>query len=183
MLTEDIEGLLDTEFDEFDEFDELAELDLGEASRRNKGRRPPPLRTPQHGNSTVKPPPSGYASKAELEATARKLDGRIGMLSNSVKSLDRRTVSTEREVTALSAALRKEIVLRKRETAELRKSVDESRQIAMILPLVSGGNDKLSKLMPMLMYGGMLGGSSSSTPGDSNGSMMTMMMVMAMSTL
>lgn len=182
MLTEDIEGVLDTEFDEYDEFDELAELDLGEASRR-KGRRRAPLRTPQHGNVTVKPPQSGYASKAELDATARRLDGRIGVLSNSVKSLDRRTVSTEREVVAVSAALRKEIVLRKKETADLRRSVDESRQIAMILPLVSGGNDKLSKLMPMLMYGGMLGGSSSTGTGDANGSMMTMMMVMAMSQL
>lgn len=183
MLTEDIEGLLDTEFDEFDEFDELAELDLGEASRRRRGRRMPPLRTPQQGNVTIKAPPSGHASKAELEATARRLDGRIGVLSNSVKSLDRRTISTEREVTALSGALKKEIMLRKKETAELRRSMDESRQIAMILPLIGGGTDKLSKIMPVLMYGGMLGNSPTSNATDSNGSMMTMMMVMAMSQL
>lgn len=173
----DLEALLesDTEYDEFDE-----------AVRGGRGgRRPSPLRLPPRGNATVQPVAHGMATKAELDATARRLDDRIATVSTSVKTLDGRTHATNRELGSVSTALRREIARRKTETADLRKSVDESRQIAMIMPLIGGGTDSFSKMLPIMMYGGMLGGgsgSSTTSGSDSNNSMMmTMMMAMIMS--
>jgi hypothetical protein len=76
--------------------------------------------------------------------------------------------------------LRKEIALRKKETGDLKKGLDESRQIAMIMPLLGGGDDKFSKMLPVLLYGGMLGGGTGTTGTGDNSMMMTMMMVMAL---
>ena len=122
-----------------------------------------------------RPSPGGYATKAELGATAKRLDDRIHTVSASLKSLDTRARGVEREVGAIGNALRKEIALRKKETADLKRGMEESRQIAMMLPLIGGGNDKFSKMLPILLYGGGLGGTSVS--GDSNNSMMTTMMM------
>lgn len=172
MFESDIESF-DTEFDtEFEEFD------FSEASRRPRSPSRP-LRTPPRGNAVVAQARQGYALKAELDATARRLDDRIATISGSVTTLDRRSHSLERETNALGGALRKEIVLRKKETAELKRNLDESRQIAMILPMLGGGTDNFSKMLPVLLYGGMLGNSGSGA--DSNTQMMTtMMMVLAL---
>ncbi len=174
MLESDFESLFGESDFEFDE------ADFGEAARG--GRRPPtrPLPTPPHGNAAVNTPAPGYATKAELTATANRLDGRIATVGESVRTLDRRTHSLEREASAISSALKKEIAVRKRETGELKKGLDESRQIAMIMPLLGGGNDKLSKMLPLLMYGGMMGNSDSSSSDSNNSMMMTMMMVLAL---
>lgn len=171
----DLESLLesDTEFDEFDE-----------AVRGSRGGgRPSPLRLPPRGNATVQQPAHGMATKAELDATARRLDDRIATVSGSVKTLDVRTHATNRELGSVSTALRREIARRKTETADLRKSVDESRQIAMILPLIGGGTDSFSKMLPIMLYGGMLGGTGSTGTGtsDNNSMMMTMMLALIMS--
>ena len=182
-----IESAFESDFESlFDEDFEYDEFDPGEYDERARRKRPisfrPSLRTPPQGNATVQPQKSGYATKAELDATAKKLDGRIATNSTAIKTLDRRTHSAERELNSVSGALKKEIALRKKETGDLRKGLDESRQIAMLMPLLGGGDDKFSKMLPVLMYGGMLGGGTgSSASGDSNNSMMmTMMMVMAM---
>lgn len=183
----DFEGLIESDF-EFDEFDEAGEFD--ESDERFRRRRVgsaaggfrPGLRLPPRGNATVRPSRGGYATKAELDATAKKLDGRIATNSTAIKTLDGRSRSTEREVGSVSAALKKEITIRKKETADLKKGLDESRQIAMIMPLLGGGDDSFSRMLPMLMYGGMLGGSGGSSGGDSgnNSMMMTMMMLIAL---
>lgn len=176
----DFEGLIESDF-EFDEFDESDESDERARRRRIGGMFRPGLKLPPRGNITVVPPKSGYATKADLDATARRLDGRIATNSTAIKTLDGRTRSTEREVGGVSAALKKEIAFRKKETADLKKGLDESRQIAMIMPLLGGGDDKFSKMLPVLLYGGMLGGGSGTTgSGDNNSMMMTMMMVMAL---
>lgn len=175
----DFEGLVESDF-EYDEAD--FEYDERAPRRTNPRGFRPNLKLPPRGNATVQPPKHGFATKAELDATARKLDGRIATNATAIKTLDGRTRSTERELGSASAALKKEIALRKKETADLRKGLDESRQIAMIMPLLGGGDDKFSKMLPVLLYGGMLGNSSSTGTGSDNNSMMTtMMMVMALS--
>jgi hypothetical protein len=175
----DFEGLFESDF-EFDEFDE------GESDERVLRRRPggafrPSLRLPPRGNATVQPPKSGFATKAELDATAKRLDGRIATNATAIKTLDGRTRAAEREVGSISTALKKEIAIRKKETTDLKKGLDESRQIAMIMPLLGGGDDKFSKMLPVLLYGGMLGGSGTAGGSGDNNMMMTMMMVMALS--
>ncbi|MBN8500727.1 MAG: hypothetical protein J0M19_06215 [Sphingomonadales bacterium] len=176
----DFEGLVESDF-------ENDESDFGEAVRR---RRPlfnaprPGLRLPRHGNPTVSAPRGGVATKAELDATAKRLDDRIATSSAAIKALDGRTAATERELSGTGAALRKEIAIRKKETVGLKKEIDESRQIAMLMPLLGGGTDPVSKMLPFLLYSGMgssssgLGGSSES--GGGNNMMMLMMMMIAM---
>lgn len=184
----DFEGLIesDFEFDNEDYGEDFGES-FDEAARPKFRPRPPRggarpgLKLPPRGNAVPRPAPGGFATKAELSATAKRLDDRIHATSAALKTVDTRARAVEREVGTMGAALRKEIALRKRENAELKKGLDESRQIAMILPLIGGGTDKFSKMLPILLYGGGLGGSLGSG-GDSNNNMTTtMMMAIALS--
>lgn len=178
----------ETDFEDLGEHDfESDEFDTGESVRRRRPLRNafrPGIRLPQHGNPTVSAPRGGVATKAELDATAKKLDDRIATSSAAIKALDGRTAATERELSSASGALRKEIAVRKKETGNLKKEIDESRQLAMLMPLISGGTDPVSKMLPFMLYGG-IGGSSgglggSSESGGGNNMMMMMMMMIAM---
>lgn len=180
--------MLDIEFDT--EFEELVESDFeydGEATwdeaarRKGRGFTPRPgVKLPARGNAVPRKPGSGVATRAELEATAKRLDDRIHTSAAAIKTLETRSRGVEREVGTMGSALRKEIALRKKETTDLKKGLDESRQMAMIMPLLGGGDDKFSKMLPVLLYGGMLGGSSGSSADSNNSMMMTMMMVLAL---
>ncbi|MDH4746251.1 hypothetical protein OMP43_19675 [Sphingomonas sp. CBMAI 2297] len=183
----DFEGLVesDFEFDTEDYGEDYGEA-FDEAARPRFGARPgrggrPGIKLPPRGNAVPRAVPGGFATKAELAATAKRLDDRIHTTSAALKAVDTRARAAEREIGSMGQALRKEIALRKKETAELKKGLDESRQIAMILPLIGGGNDKFSKMLPVLLYGGALGGSSTSASDGNNGVMTTMMMAIALS--
>lgn len=183
----DFEGLIESDF-EFDNedygedfgesFDEAARPKF--RPRQVRGGRPG-IKLPPRGNAVPRPAPGGFATKAELNATAKRLDDRIHATSAALKTIDNRARTVEREVGTMGNALRKEIALRKKENAELKKGLDESRQIAMILPLIGGGNDKFSKMLPILLYGGGLGGSLGSGGDSNNGMTTTMMMAIALS--
>ena len=187
----DFETLIESdESDEFDEFDEYAfgEFDEARAPGRRRGRGPsrPPVKTPPRGNATVRPPRGGVATKAELDATAKKLDARIATASAAIKTLDGRARSLESQVGQASDALKKEIALRKKSTGDLKQGLDESRQLAMLVPLLTAGaapDDKFAKVLPILLYSGALGGGSSSSTGggsDNNNSMMMMALAMTL---
>ncbi|MFV0645741.1 MAG: hypothetical protein ACK5NN_14825 [Sphingomonadaceae bacterium] len=175
------------DFGQFNEFD-FSEFDFGEFDfseddserRRRRPRRRRRLRTARRGNPTVKAPQRGYASKAELDATAKRLDGRIATNANAIKSLDGRTRATEVEIGKVGASLRKEIAIRKKQTNEIKKGLDESRQIAMMMPIISSmskGDDKMTMMLPIMMYSGAFGGSSGSG-GDANSNAMMMPLMM-----
>lgn len=182
----DFETLLESdESDEFDEYDEYAfgEFDEARAPSRGRGRRPnrPPVKTPPRGNATVKPPRGGVATKAELDATAKKLDARIATASAAIKTIDGRARSLESQYGQVSDALKKEIALRKKSTDGLKQGLDESRQLAMLVPLLTAGagpDDKFAKVLPILLYSGALSGGSQ--PGGGSDSNSTMMMALAM---
>ena len=183
LFESDFESLIESDFESDFEYDEYDEWDERAPRRKKPTSFRPGLKTAPRGNATVRAPKSGFATKAELDATAKKLDGRIATNATAIKTLDRRTQTAEREVSSMGNALRKEIALRKKETGELRKGLDESRQIAMLMPLLGGGGegDKLTKMLPVMMYGGMLGGGTGSSTSSDNNMMMTMMMVLALS--
>jgi hypothetical protein len=177
------------EFDEFDveSFDEFdVESDWSERAKPRPGQPPRRLKTPPRGNAAVKPPRSGFATKAELDATAKKLDARIAVNSGAVKALDARTRASEASTAKMGDALRKEIALRKKETGELKRGLDESRQLAMIVPILTAGaapDDKFAKILPIMLYSGALGGSGGGLGGstaDGNNSMMMMAMAMTL---
>lgn len=188
------ESTFDTEFEELVEYDGEfdGEADWGEAMwdeaapRRGRKFMPPRpgVKLPPRGNVVPKHAGPGFATKREVEEIAKRLDGRIHTSAAAIKTLETRSRSVEREVGTMGGALRKEIALRKKETAELKKGLDESRQIAMILPLLAPSNpggkeDKFTKLLPVLLYGGMLGGGGGfgTSTTDSNSSMLTTMMM------
>jgi len=176
----DFEDLVESD-NEFDTEDYSEGYDEAAPSRFRPRPGRPSIKLPPRGNPMLKVPPHGHATKAELEALGRQLNGRIQTSAAAIKALDGRARHAERELGGMGAALKKEIALRKKETADLKKGLDESRQIAMILPLIGGGNDKFSKLLPVLLYSGAFGGSTGSSGDSSNNNMMmTMMMVVAL---
>jgi hypothetical protein len=171
------ELLEDVESDEA--YDEAFESD--EAVRR-RGRPMPRPRVPtaKRGNPVPQPVAGGYATKAELNATAQRLDARIATNSKAITTVDGRTRAIESETHRLRASLKHEVAERIKATDALKKGLDESRQMAMILPLLSttdtttvagtpnvviDNGDQMSKLLPILMLSGGFGGSSGSGGG------------------
>jgi hypothetical protein len=199
---EDFGELLDdTESDEsFVAFEsDEADFESDERARRAGRGRPAPRRVPTagRGNTVPRPNPQGFATKAELQQTAARIDAKIAVNSKAVQTLDGRVRAVVAENGRIGAALAKEIRERKTVTEALRKSIDEQRQIAMLLPLLStyekrsvGGvdnvlidsGDKLSSLLPILLMSGGFGGSGASGGGLMGGdnSMATMAMVIAL---
>lgn len=177
----DFEDVLEHDYESDFEYDE----GLWDEAAKVKPRSFRPLKTAPKGSPTVIAPRPGFATKAELDATAKKLDARIATTTDSVKQLDGRTRTMEAESAKMGTALKKEIEVRKRQTTELRKGLDESRQLAMIVPLITAGadpNDKFTKLLPVLLYSGAFGGGGSSGLGGSdNQGMMLAMMAIALS--
>ena len=179
----DFESFLESD-PEFDEYDEFAFGEYDEAAPfrgRGRARGPsrPPVKTPPRGNASVRPPRGGFATKAELDATAKKLDDRIATNSAAIKTIEGRSRATESELATVGGALKKEIALRKKETTELKRGLDESRQLAMIVPILTAGagpDDKFAKVLPILLYSGALGtGGGTSTGGATDNNSMMMM--------
>jgi hypothetical protein len=196
LVREADEGIEGDELYEADEHDEA-----DEAARRPRGRLRPPIRTPQRGGNLPAARPSGFATKADLAATANKLDAKIGMVSTGLKALDGRVRGLDSEQGRLRSSLSAES--KKREA--LVGQVNNLQQLSMLLPLLStqktvamtdnNGNtvngvvdngDQFSRILPMLLFssagssgqpgsgGGMFGG------GGDNSSMMMLALVMAM---
>ena len=174
----------ETDFEDFVESDFEYDGEAWDeaAPRRNFAPRAG-VKLPPRGNVIPRRAAQGYATKADLEATAKRLDDRIHTSAAAIKTIETRSRGVEREVGTIGAALKKEIALRKKENAELKSRADQAAQIAMILPLLGGGDDSFSRLLPSMLYGGMFGGSGGlgGSSGDSNSSMLsTMMMVIAL---
>ncbi|MBX9797456.1 hypothetical protein [Sphingomonas sp.] len=176
---ENIENL-----ESWDSFDSSEAGESFESSERNRRRNWRPVPTPRVGNPVPRPASQGWATKAELQATAQRLDARIATNARAIRTLDGRTRTLETEAGRLRAELRREVTERRNVTDALRRGLDESRQIAMLIPLLSstttqtvGGvdnvvvdsGDQLSKVLPILLLSGGFGGSSGTT-GTSGGS-------------
>ncbi len=172
------------EWDESDESDERAR-------RRGRAR---PVRTAKAGGAVPKRPPSGFATKAELAASASTLDKKIATNSEAIK-----TVNTK--IADLSAQVAKN-------SKNLGGRLNEMGQMSMLLPLLTmpqtrtaSGNvtntnivandrivvdsgDTLTRLLPVLLMSGSMGGGSGSSGGGmfggDNSALMMVAMVMAM---
>lgn len=187
----ELEELLES--DEFYEYDESDEFD--EARRRTPLRRRPPVRTAKRGGAVPQRPAAGFATKAELTATANRLDARIATNSTAIKTVDGR-VST---LTSENAKLRADL-------SKLQGGINDVRNMSMLMPMLSsqktvttteaiGGippgskvvvdsGDSFSKMLPLLMFSGTFGGSSGSSGsggmfGGDGGGMMMMALIMA----
>lgn len=185
------------------EADEADESD--EAARRPRRLRAP-IRTPQRGGNVPARPQPGFATRAELVATANRLDGKIGVISTGVKAMDGRIRTIDSEQGRLRSALSAET--KKREA--LMNQVNSLQQMSMLLPLLtqtdtttlkdsSGSNlqidgkdanfvvDKdstMARILPMLLFSstgsGGDGQSGSGMFGGDNNSMMMLAMAMTL---
>ena len=185
------------ESDESDESFEYDEYESDERIRRRPRLPRPPLPTARRGNAVARKAPPGFATKGELQATANKLDARIATNSKAIQAADKRLRANEADTGRIGTALRKEITERKAATDQLKKGLDESRQLAMLLPLLNPSktvqiqtsegtkkvlvesDDKFSKILPILLLSGGLGGSSGGGGlggGDNNMLMMVALM-------
>lgn len=186
-LLEDIES---------DEADEMFENDEA-APRRGRGNRWGKVPTARKGNPVPQRVAQGYATKADLQATAQRLDARIATNSKAIATVDGRVRAVEGESAKIRAALKKELHERKLATDALKKGLDDQRQLALLLALLStqdtvvmnGQNvvvdngDQFSKLLPIMLMTGGLGGSSTGGGGlfgGDGGNLGTLAMVMAL---
>ena len=192
-------------FTELGELLEHDEADWSEYDERvgpqGRPRQNRPLPKPPHGNPVPSQPQAGYATKSELQATASRLDGRIATNSKAISTLESRTGSLASDHARLSMHVKREIAERKTVTDGLKKGLDEARQMAILLPLLSsqetktvGGvenvvidsGDSFSKILPILLLSGGFGGSSTTGGGGlfgggGDGGIATLAIVMALS--
>jgi|GEM_PF-2437086 len=172
----------DIEADEADEF--FYEADEAAARRRPTPPRPGRIPTAKRGNPVPQKVAAGYATKAELQATAQRLDGRIAINSKAITGVDGRVRGVEAETGKMKVVLAREVRERKAATEALKKSLDEQRQLSMLLPLLStqetttigdvenvviDSGDSLSRVLPILLMSGGLGGSAGGGGGGGAG--------------
>lgn len=166
---------------ESDEFYESDESDESDEARRRGGRtRRPPVRTAKRGGAVPQRPAAGFATKAELSATANRLDARIATNSTAIKTVEGRANSIAADVAKLRT-----------DTGKSQGSINDVRNMSMLMPLLSTqktvtleesvGNipagskvvidsgDSFTKVLPLLLFSGGFGGSSSSGGGSSGG--------------
>jgi hypothetical protein len=179
-----------------DEFEPGEDQDAEAARRRPRFRGP--IRTPQRGGAVPPRPAAGFATRAELTATANRLDAKIGQVSTGIKALDGRVRTLDSEQSKLRTALAAET--KKREA--LVGQVNNLQQMSMRMPLLTSqdtvtttlngtsqnvvvdNGDSLARALPILMFAGSgtntgQSGSSGGMFGDNN-AMMMVALVMAM---
>lgn len=136
MYTEDLDSLLDSfEYDESDE----------RVGRRGGRRGQAPLRTPSPQSSFQPRPSSNGVTQAQLQAAVRTLDGKITTLAGNVKTLETRTGSVAAEQDRLGAALRREVEERKKATDATRRDLQQTKTLAVLLPLISQKTEDVTK--------------------------------------
>jgi hypothetical protein len=161
-----------SEVDEFDEFDERA--------RRAIRRRFPALPVPRPGNILSAAPSTRPVTRAEFTNATRKLDEKISVNSRAIKTVEGRVNAVADANTRQNKAI-----------ATLQSDVKSVREISMLLPLLSSqktaeladgtevlvpSDDNFSKLLPLLLLSGGLGGTGGASGGDANSGLGGMML-------
>jgi uncharacterized small protein (DUF1192 family) len=192
---------------ESDESDEAElyefESDESDEAARPRGRRMGgPIRTPGRGNNVPTRPQQGFATRTELMATAKRIDDKIATLSTGVKALDGRVRTIDTDIGKLRADLKKESAAR----SNINGQLNNVMQMSMLLPLLStqttrkvstangelkaddkvvvDSGDSFTKILPILLMSGGLGGGAQSPQqggafGGDNGMMMALVVAMA----
>jgi hypothetical protein len=201
MFNEAAFETLESYGDSFESGESFESGDSFEFSERGRGRGRP-LPRPKQGNAAAQTPAAGYATKAELEATANRLDGRIAINTKAIAEVNGRVSSLGAAHNKLERNVKYEITERKKVTDELKTSIENMKMAVMLTPLISAPSSKtvtlkdgtdakvlvddgdtFKMILPMMMMNGGFGGASSGSSGgsSSNDMMMPMMMMLAMS--
>lgn len=190
-------------YETLESFGESADAwDSSESAERFGRHRNRTVPRPNQGNAAVQTPQAGYATKAELEATANRLDGRIAVNTKAIDEVNGKVNGLGTSHNRLEANTKRGFTETKATTDKLGKQVESVKMAAMLLPLIStpktkeitigtdGTSEKVKVLIDdgdnfkmilpmMLMMGGGFGGQDSS--GSSSNDMMLPMMLIAMS--
>jgi len=120
---DELEGLLD-------------DVDFGEFEERV---RRSSVRTPSSRSSFQARQAPTPASQGQVQAAARNLDVKIETLSTAVKALESKTNALAAESEKTRAAVRKEITDRRKTDDATRADVQQTKMLAVLLPLLSQG--------------------------------------------
>jgi hypothetical protein len=181
---DELEGLLD-DVDDFGEFEERV--------RRSS------VRTPSGRSSFQARQAPTAASQTQVQAAARNLDVKIETLSAAVKAVESRTNALAAESEKTRAALRKEIMDRRKTGDVTRNDLQQTKMLAVLLPLLTQGetvtvqddsgkefkvatqsDSQLGSLLPFLLLFGTGSGYGS---GDSKGGLGDPIMLILLLTL
>lgn len=190
----DDEDFLGEDFDDEDFDDELAELleddDEARRRRRRRSRRRRPVRTGRgRGYYRPRTQPGKTVSQGQLQASLTRVQKDVRANAAAIKTVNRRVDGVSAEQGRQAAALKKEVVARKKETDKLKNNL----QLATLLPMLSSGStvtvtedikgtapadggaapilipkdtklqkaaDSFSSMLPLLLLGDGLGGDS-----------------------
>ncbi|HEY0779121.1 MAG TPA: hypothetical protein VGD56_14215 [Gemmatirosa sp.] len=155
------------EVDEMDENDEQDESAFSEAARRNGGAQRTPVRTAPRQTAYRPRPNNDFVTQAQLQAALARVSSQVATNSAAIKTVDSRVRGVAAEQTRITAALRKEVAERKTQEDLIRKDIQATKELAVLLPLIAPENP----LIGLLALGGtsLLGGTSTS-PTDTSSS-------------
>jgi hypothetical protein len=178
----------------WDSFDSHEFTELGERFRPRG--RPRNVPRPRQGNAAVNAPQGGYATKAELEATANRLDGRIAVNTKAIDDVNGKVNALGTAHNRLEANTKRGFTTTKATTDKLSKNVENVKMAAMLMPLLTSpktrditvvnptdatktetvkvmvdDGDTFRTIAPMFLLNGGFGG------GDSSGGSMSEMMI------
>ncbi|WP_242138814.1 MULTISPECIES: hypothetical protein [unclassified Sphingomonas] len=153
-----------------------------------------PLQRPKFGNAVAKSVANGYATKAELTATANRLDARIAVNTKGIASLESGLKSLGAAHNRLEHTVKKEIEERKQVTDGLRQSIENMKMAVMLTPVISApktvlmngekvmvdSGDNFSTLLPMLLLSGSFGPQPAGGTAQSSNDMMMPLLILAM---
>lgn len=156
---------------------EFAYPEYQEAGGWAEARKPQPVRMPPRQSSYKSRPPAGgttnYVTEARLAAALARVDQKIGITTNAVKTVDGRVRNVISEQGRQAVALRKEIADRKKDADKLRADLKSTRELGALIGLIApSGGTGIARFAPLLylLPPETLSGSSSS--GSSSGGLL-----------
>lgn len=160
----------DSEYSEgpYDSFPEWSEAGWGEAKRKGG----PPVR-PSGGRNAYSPPKSGSdrpVTQSQLKEALGKVSQQISLNSTAIKTVDGRVRGVSDDQKKLGAFVRKETADRKKEMENVRRDLQQTKELSAILPMITHNmTGPIATLAPLLhlMPGDVLGGAVSGASASS----------------
>lgn len=126
---------------------------------------------------------STAVTQAQLQLALARVSSQIGTNSTAIKTLDGRVRGVSREQERATAALRKEVVERKKHQEALSKEIQSTRELAAILPIIAKDNPMLGLLLMGGGGGSLFGGTGGTSDSTSNSTSNLVMMALVMGPL
>jgi hypothetical protein len=110
--------------------------DLSRSMRQIGAVRFPPPKTPPRGGLRPITRPPGFVTRVELATTVARIDGKIGTVSEGIKTVNNRLNAINAEKNRADAALKNEINERKKDSEAQKKDFNSKVQMLALFPLL-----------------------------------------------